>query len=127
MKKSFKLIFLIVFAGIFVIIVNTLNFKPEDKDTPVAVNIDINSDEVIHRLADVLKFQTISNQDPALFNAQTFAKMQDYLAQAFPLMYSSLDKEVVNQHSLLFKWQGKNTTSMSKCNGLLVLSILTKT
>jgi len=110
MKKSFKLIFLIVFAGIFVIIVNTLNFKPEDKDTPVAVNIDINSDEVIHRLADVLKFQTISNQDPALFNAQTFAKMQDYLAQAFPLMYSSLDKEVVNQHSLLFKWQGKNTT-----------------
>ncbi len=109
MKKLFQLLLLVLLLAISVIIVNTLNFSPDEQDIPTAVDINISSEVVKHRLANVLKFQTISNQDPSLFNAEAFSAMQEYLAHTFPLLFSSLDKEIVNQHSLLFKWQGKNT------------------
>ncbi len=110
MQFLFKILLLALFIVSSVIIINTINFAPEEQEIPEPININISSKVVKNRLADVLKFQTISNQDPSLFNAKAFSKMQFFLEQSFPLVFATLEKEMVNQHSMLFKWQGKNAS-----------------
>ncbi|MEP7344972.1 MAG: M20/M25/M40 family metallo-hydrolase, partial [Gemmatimonadaceae bacterium] len=62
------------------------------------------------RFAASLRFPTISTQDSAQFNPQPFLALHEYLRAAFPAVDSSLTREVVNGYSLLYTWQGSDTT-----------------
>ncbi len=86
----------------------TLSYTPEVIDIPEPVETNIETTKVKNRLAEVLKFKTVSNQDPEKFEADAFIRMQAYLEQSFPLLFHSLDKEMVNQYSIILKWSGKN-------------------
>jgi len=110
MRLILKLFFLTLLLLFSVVVINTLNFTPEHTEVPKAVDINIDQEVVIQRLAEVLKYQTISNQDPEKFNAQAFEQMQSYLQTAFPLVFTKLEKQLINKHSMLFKWQGKNSS-----------------
>jgi len=101
----------IIFSILLILLLSfkTLLFVPENISVPTPINIKISTQTAKSRLAKALTFKTISNQDKTLFNAQSFVDMQQFIEQTFPLVFSSLEKEVVNKHSLLFKWQGKNT------------------
>ena len=105
-----KLSILLIVVIIAVMIVRTVLFSPESNNLTTSVNIELDRQEVVGHLADLIKFKTISNQDQNKFDGDSFVKMHEYLEQTFPLVFSSLEKEVVNQYSLLFKWSGTNTT-----------------
>jgi carboxypeptidase PM20D1 len=60
------------------------------------------------RLAGSLRIQTISTEDPAGFNTDAFRALHAYLQVSFPKVHSHLQRERVNEHSLLYTWQGSN-------------------
>jgi carboxypeptidase PM20D1 len=60
-------------------------------------------------LAGALAIETVSYQDPAQFDGQQFRALHDYLAQRFPRVHQALKREVVNDYSLLYTWQGTGT------------------
>ena len=64
------------------------------------------SEEIAERLAGAIRFETISHEDPANFSAEPFRQLADYLAKTYPLTHAVLELERVNQHTLLFRWQG---------------------
>ncbi len=108
MKNFLKILFSGLLILTIILVVNTYFYVPKEQSIPAPINIEINSDTVKNRLSEMIKFKTISNQDPSLFNATAFNQMQAFLKSSFPLLFSRLEQELVNQHSMLFTWKGKN-------------------
>ncbi len=109
MKKIFLFSLSAIVILILILVINTQNFAPKPQQVPHPITIEIDTQKVKNRLADLLKFKTVSNQNHSNFNSDEFVLMQQYLQQTFPQVFSSLKKEIVNGHSLLLTWEGKNS------------------
>ena len=57
-----------------------------------------------------MQFQTISNQDPALFDTTQFEGFVAFLEKSFPLVHQRLKRERINTYALLFEWKGSDTS-----------------
>src|SRR5712692_9505400 len=62
--------------------------------------------EAAQRLAQAIRFQTVSNQDPAKFPAAEFDSLQAFLAGSFPRVQAAIGKERTGDFSLLYEWRG---------------------
>jgi carboxypeptidase PM20D1 len=62
------------------------------------------------RLAGAVRIPTISADDHAAFDGAAFLALHAYLQTAFPRVHSRLRREVVGVHSLLYTWQGSDTS-----------------
>ena len=63
-------------------------------------------DDTVARLAEALRFETVSPADPADFRPEPFVAFRAFLAERFPLVHAQLEREVVGGHSLLYTWRG---------------------
>ena len=70
---------------------------------PIAVNVE----RAAETLSAAIRFQTVSNQDPAQFDAAQFDGLRAFLEERFPRVHHTLTHEVVNDHSLLYRWKGQ--------------------
>ena len=62
------------------------------------------------RLAGSLRIRTVSHDDAAAFDAPAFKAFHDYVRGAFPRVHAAVRRETVGDHSLLYTWQGSDTT-----------------
>ncbi|MFT4519377.1 MAG: carboxypeptidase PM20D1 [Halioglobus sp.] len=60
------------------------------------------------RLAEAVRIKTISHQDRSQINYDEFRRFHLFLRSSFPRVFSQLEIEAVNEHSLLFHWRGQN-------------------
>ena len=58
------------------------------------------------RLAEAVRFQTISYQQAEAIDYGEFERLNEYLRQSFPLVFGKLEVEAVNQYSLIIRWPG---------------------
>src|SRR5688572_13847881 len=72
-------------------------------DTPV-------SPGAAERLAGAVRIPTISAEDPLAFDGDAFLALHAYLQRVFPRAHAHLRREVVGGHSLLYTWQGNDTS-----------------
>lgn len=108
-----KRLFLIVVAGAFLVgialVVRTLAFRSRQIEvSPTTVTIDVTA--AAERLAESLKFRTISYQDTSAFDLAEFAALHRYLETAFPRVHQVLIRETVGGASLLYNWRGPDTS-----------------
>ena len=68
------------------------------------------SEGAAERLAGSLRIATISADDPAEFDAESFSMFHEYLESVFPRVHAQLRREQVAKHSLLYTWQGTDTS-----------------
>jgi carboxypeptidase PM20D1 len=54
------------------------------------------------RLAGSLRIATISHEDSAAFDSEAFRALHAYLRAAFPQAHSRLNRETVDEYSLLY-------------------------
>ena len=62
------------------------------------------------RLAQAIRFQTVSNQDPAKFDPGAFDGLHRLLVRSFPRIEKALVKQRVGSHSLLYEWRGNDAS-----------------
>lgn len=60
------------------------------------------------RLAEAVRFKTISYQDRSKIAYAEFTALRAFLRESFPRTFAALSVEVVNEHSLLMTWQGSD-------------------
>jgi len=99
-----------VVALISAILISTAQFSSKRIHRQVAA-VDapiIYRDSVPERLAGALRFQTTSYQDPTQFVGEAFYSLHKYLEEVFPKVHTTLKKEIVNNFSLLYTWQGSD-------------------
>lgn len=80
-------------------------------DTSVADQVqlaDIDEMAAAKRLSRAVQIKTISESQDAPVAADEFTKLHNFIDSAFPLVATSLKKEVIGGHSLLYTWQGSD-------------------
>ncbi len=60
------------------------------------------------RLGQAVRFKTISYQDHDQIDYTEFEAFQQFLRESFPLVFSELAVETVNDYSLLLRWAGSD-------------------
>lgn len=58
------------------------------------------------RLAEAVRFETLSHQSAAEFDPAPFAKLHDWLAATYPRAHAVLEREKIGAASLLYTWPG---------------------
>ena len=58
------------------------------------------------RLAEAIRFQTISWEEEGRLDRETFLAFHVFLERSFPRVHASLRREIVNEYSLLYTWAG---------------------
>lgn len=101
---------LVTTAGLLgaIILVRAATFKSRQIHAAPAAPISLDREAIVSRLAEALRFKTVSYQTPAEFNAQEFQNFRAFLEKSFPLAHRHLGKETINEHSLLYTWKGKD-------------------
>lgn len=63
-----------------------------------------------HRLAEAIRFKTVSTKDPAKTPAEAFEGLHSFMRFAFPKTHGTLKQEVIAAHSLVYTWTGSDPT-----------------
>lgn len=100
------LVIILVLAGI--IAINTSRFKSRQiKATPVQP-VPIDEQQTAEHLAAALRIPTVSYEDAAQWKPEPILALHQYLETTFPKAHQVLKREIVNNYSLLYTWQGKS-------------------
>ncbi len=68
-------------------------------------------------LSRALQFATVSHQDSRQVDWPVFTAFEKYLEEAYPLVHQNLEKTVVNEHGLVFRWKGRKREESEKSEG----------
>ena len=91
-----------------VLLFNTVRFTSKQRDVAPVDLIEVDRNVIAARLSDAVKLKTISNQALSEFDPTATLQLHQYLEKSFPRVHETLEKSVINQFSLLYKWQGSN-------------------
>ena len=90
-----------------IIVFKTLTFGKVDKEVVEQVNIELESDASIARLAKSITFKTISYRDNVI--SQPFIDFIAFIEASYPKTFKQLEVTKVNELSLILKWQGSDS------------------
>jgi carboxypeptidase PM20D1 len=109
MKKILRFILWLLVLLLIIITVKTLTFTSLQSDHGKSENPS-SGIESIERLSKAVTFPTISYSYDSPVDTIAFSGYLDFIAGAYPLVNSKLVKEFFNKFSLLFFWQGKDSS-----------------
>ncbi len=107
-KRTAAFLVLIPGALLLVIVVRTARFQPvryPAVDTPVVV---IDGVAAAERLAEAIRFPTVTSQDAALVDSAAFLGLHRFMQESYPLVHAELGREIISGLSLLYTWRGRN-------------------
>lgn len=91
-----------------IILLNTVRHRSGAESIPAANLIQIEKDAVVGRLSESIRVCTLSSQDPEQFDQSTFLQFHSFLKNAFPAIHRQMELEIINDYSLLYKWEGSD-------------------
>ncbi len=97
----------IVVALITVALVRTFRYGSAPAAVAPVTQVEI-PQRAAERLASAVRFRTISSEDPATFDPAPFLALHGFLETAFPRVRSHLQREIVGNYSLLYRWDGSD-------------------
>jgi carboxypeptidase PM20D1 len=109
MKKILRFLLWLLILLLIVILIKTLTFNSLQADPGNPENPSLNT-ESIEKLSQAVSFPTISYTYESPVDTTAFSGYLDFITGAYPLVHSKLVKEVFNKFSLLYYWQGKDTS-----------------
>lgn len=113
-KKIGLAVLLAVGATAGVVAFNTATFAPEGLatagDIKLADAIEPDLNAAANRLGAAIRFQTISNQDPAQNRMDQWSGFQAWLQTSYPAAHRAMRREIVGTATLLYTWPGSDTS-----------------
>src|SRR5689334_23190443 len=93
----------LVFAG--VLVVRALALRSVQPKVAAAPRYPIADErETLERLAAAIRIQTVSHQDEAQNDPAAFQAFRAHLERSFPKLHARLTRELIAEHSLLYRW-----------------------
>ena len=86
--------------------VRAATFVPEKVDYGKASEEYVDVDKAMAHLSTALSIPTISYPEKEKIDFSQFDKFHDFLDESFPLIKQNLEKEVINEASLIYHWKG---------------------
>ena len=63
-------------------------------------------DAAVGRFRELLQIPTVSHADESLIDGEQFDRFLEAVQRLYPLVHGALEREVVDGHSLLYRWPG---------------------
>lgn len=101
---------LLIVILLAIIVIRTAGFKSKQVHVSPVAGYPINMDIAAGRLGHAIGFKTVSNLDQSQVDYQEFTLFHEFLEKSFPLVYSSLKKQMFNKYALLYSWPGSDPT-----------------
>jgi len=110
MKKFFLFLFTLLIALVGVLLFNTLQFQSKQLDIAGEASPEI-SKATLENFKNAIRIKTISFGDSIPLDTSQFYGFHRFLESTYPLVHEKLEREKVKDYSLLYKWEGKNTST----------------
>ena len=81
-------------------------FVPEAKTYPALEEEKVDAERAMEHLSKAISIPTISDPDKSKVDFTQFEKFHAFLEEAFPLIHKNLEKEIVCEASLMYRWKG---------------------
>ncbi len=107
-KRIFYEILGVILLLAIIVAVRTISNKPAQRTVDMVKLPQIDIDNALESLSQAIKKITIADAKDALLNEDWFLELHKHLQSRYPLFYANTELEVINDLSLLFKWQGSN-------------------
>lgn len=109
MLRSVLLLLLLATALLGAVLVfNTLRFTPPAAVAlPPAPALSL-PDSAVSHFRQALRFRTVSIDAGAAPDSSQFLGFQRFLQRAYPRVHAQLKREVINDYTLLYTWQGRD-------------------
>jgi carboxypeptidase PM20D1 len=105
MIKVLKITFAFILSFIGILFIKSLLYTSKQLEVkPVSLEI-IDLNKAITRLSQAIPIQTISYQD-AKPKREEILKFHKFLESSYPLVFEKLKKNIINEYSILLKWEG---------------------
>lgn len=101
----FLLFFFVLLIGI--LFFNTYSESPERITVDPILPLEI-EDDAIERMVQAVKIPTVSYDNEQLMDSSAFLTFHSHLEKSFPLLHNSLQREIIREYSLLYKWEGSD-------------------
>lgn len=99
----------VVIAILTIIVVRTFTFsKSEEIYEVICDSSPVDKDEAVRKLQHAISIKTVSNSDLQKTDWKEFENFIVYLEKAFPLIHERMERTVINEYSLIFKWDGED-------------------
>ena len=93
-----------------VLVANTLRKRPENRPAPMpAPEMSVENTAVAEHLAAVLRFKTVSHEDPAADDTAELANLAAYIDATYPKVKETMQREPIGA-SLLYAWKGTDAS-----------------
>lgn len=102
------LLVLLLFLGAYMLL-RTLTYGEIFELVEPAEGMEVDADSVAEHLAAIVRCETISS-DARQSKREPFMKLHQMLEQLYPRLHSQLEREVIQNFSLLYTWKGKDTS-----------------
>ena len=94
---------------IAVMAINTVFKRPTKIIASEAVLPALDADRLAENLAGMIRFKTVTAVSMDGFDRHAFLGLHGYLDKTYPLLHALLEKEVINEYSLLYRWKGSGS------------------
>lgn len=110
MRKFITVVLALVVILVGVLLFNTIQFKSKQLDLAAEPSPTLSQASLQH-FVQAIRYKTISFADTIPPDTAEFNGFHRFLNTSYPLVNQNLEKEIVAQHSLLYKWTGKNSSA----------------
>lgn len=105
-----KVILFLIVLLIIALVVKALTFVDKRPKEPKMEKEKVHTDRAIENLSKAIQIETISRPDPQDTNWEKFKEFHQFLSRNYPLVHSKLKLENVSAASLLYYWEGSDTS-----------------
>ncbi len=93
-----------------VVAIRTARFRPETRSVEPVAPLTVDADVVAAHLSEAIRIPTVSHEEPERTDWAVFERFLAYLAQRYPALHRTLERERVGRAGLLFRWPGRDPT-----------------
>lgn len=108
--KVLYVILILLAAFIVLTLIRAIFFKAKPVKREVFEEENVNSKRVEEHLCDAIRIKTISHENEEETDWAEFDRFHEFLKKSFPLIYENLSVEDVSKASLLYFWQGSDSS-----------------
>lgn len=108
--RGLMLLLLAAVVLVAVLLVNTFSKRSAQLAVAPLPKVTLDEQAAAQRLAAAIRFPTISNFMNPNQSADAFQALHAHMMRSFPALHAALKRETVNEHSLLYTWEGSDTS-----------------
>lgn len=102
------IIFAVLAVLVIVLLARTAAFKPKPEIEAEGDKVDFDGDAAVAALQTLVKFKTVSHEDPSLEDDGEFEALIAALPELFPNVHKACTLTRLPGRALLYRWQGKS-------------------